>query len=274
MKLILANSRLYILISSLLIFSACNKRLANTGQTGIKKSEKGKTYDIYALMGQSNMAGRGEIDSLSNTYKSKNVLVLTASGELKIAEHPLHFDKSIAAVGPGLMFGHELSKFTENKIILVPCAVGGSSIKLWQPGMFDGATNTHPYDDAISRLEKVLESGGEIKGVIWHQGESDRAKYTKERYLSELTILINRLRKFTGNPNLPFVVGELGYFIDGADKFNEWIKDLSNLVDYTAVVSAEGLQHKGDNLHFDARSAERLGVRYAEAMKSIEPKIE
>ena len=266
-----------ILLSSLLIFSACNEKSTNIDQTlSIDKPDNSNEIDleIYALMGQSNMAGRGEIDSISNSYQSKDVLMLTAEGNLKIAKHPLHFDKPGAAVGPGLMFGNELSMDTKNKIVLVPCAVGGTSINLWQPEMHDDITNSNPYDDAISRLEKTLEYGGEIKGVIWHQGERDRSTYSKEDYLDELSALIDRIRKFTGNQKLPFIAGELGYFIDGSEPFNEYLQDLPSLVDYTEVVSAEGLTHKGDNLHFDARSAELLGKRYADAMKTVQFKTE
>jgi hypothetical protein len=37
-----------------------------------------------------------------------------------------------------------------------------------------------------------------------------------------------------------------------------------------ALVTAEGLTHKGDTLHFDAASARELGRRYAEQMKRLQ----
>lgn len=252
---------------SLLICAGCGKplKLQKSGPPEGIKSE----LDLYILLGQSNMAGRGEPDSLSKTYHSKDVFVLTKLGVWEIAQHPLHFDKPIAAVGPGLMFGSELAKLTTHKIGLVPCAVGGSSIGVWKPDAYDEATKTHPYDDAISRIKLAMKAGT-VKGIIWHQGESDRLTYTYEMYLKELTELIDRLREVVGNPDLPFIAGELGYFVKDTESFNKNLHQLPTMIKNTAVVSAEGLTHKGDELHFNSRSAELLGKRYATAMIAIQ----
>ena len=42
-------------------------------------------------------------------------------------------------------------------------------------------------------------------------------------------------------------------------------QDLAKKVPHTACVSAEGLKHKGDKIHFDSPSFRELGKRYAEA---------
>ncbi len=256
------------LIFSLLLCVGCTKQLS------VLKSDPTQTnaaeqLDLYVLLGQSNMAGRGEMDSLSKTYLSKDVLVLTKAGTWEIAKHPLHFDKPIAAVGPGLIFGSELAKLTHHKIGLVPCAVGGSSIRVWKPDAYDEATKTHPYDDAINRI-KIAMSTGTLKGIIWHQGESDRLTYTHETYLKELIELITRLRVVAGNRELPFIAGELGYFVKDTESFNKSLHQLPAMIKNTAVVSAEGLTHKGDELHFNSRSAELLGKRYAAAMLELQ----
>ncbi|MFW6371837.1 MAG: sialate O-acetylesterase [Bacteroidota bacterium] len=223
--------------------------------------------EVYIMMGQSNMAGRGPIDSIANTYLSEQVLMLTKDDSIIVAKHPLHFDKpKIAGVGPGIMFGYDLSQNTRNQILLVPCAVGGTSIKLWSPGMHDKTTNTFPYDDALRRIEVAMQSG-KLSGVLWHQGEADRRS---EKYLDDLVELIQRIRDFAGDDDLPFVVGELGYFLEDVDVFNKNLREeLPKRLNNVAVVSAEGLTHKGDEVHFDARSAEILGKRYAEALKKL-----
>jgi hypothetical protein len=223
--------------------------------------------EVYILMGQSNMAGRGRIDSIANTYLSEQVLMLTKDDSIVVAKHPLHFDKpNIAGVGPGIIFGYELSQKTRNQILLVPCAVGGTSIKLWSPGMHDSITNTFPYDDALRRIKVAMQSGN-LSGVLWHQGEADR-RY--DEYLDDLVELIQSIRDFTGNDDLPVVVGELGYFLEDVEVFNKNLREeLPKRLNNVAVVSAEDLTHKGDGVHFDARSAEILGKRYAEAMKKL-----
>jgi len=222
--------------------------------------------EIYALMGQSNMAGRGEIDEIANSYRSEDVLMMAKEGTLVEAAHPVHFDKpDIVAVGPGLKFAYELSLKMDNKVVIVPCAVGGTNIDLWEPGKYDSITDTHPYDDAIDRVRKAMDLG-ELKGVIWHQGEANRRDGL---YMRKLATLIGRIREVAQDPQLPFVAGELGYFLKETETFNRNLWELPKLVSHTAVVGAEGLTHKGDDVHFVARSAELLGERYAEAMSKL-----
>lgn len=63
-------------------------------------------FHVYVLAGQSNMAGRGKPDSES-TNAHPRVKVLTKDRRWFPATDPLHFDKSIAGVGPGLAFGRQ-----------------------------------------------------------------------------------------------------------------------------------------------------------------------
>lgn len=242
------------------------KRFANAMLKLIETKKKSEALDVYMLMGQSNMAGRGLIDSIANSYLSDNVLMLKKDLKTTKAVHPVHFDKpDIAQVGPGLKFGYEMSLKTDNKILIVPCAVGGTAIDLWEPGKFDDITKTHPYDDAIARLRRAKQLG-EIKGIIWHQGEGNK---TDTLYWKKLETLIGRFREEAGKPELPFIAGELGYFLGGQEMFNTNLQELPNLISNTGVVSAEGLTHIGDDVHFDARSAELLGERYAEVMLKL-----
>jgi hypothetical protein len=135
------------------------------------------------------------------------------------------------------------------------------------PGAEDRATRTHPYDDMLKRMQEAQKSGV-LKGILWHQGESDRG--SAAQYPAWLTGLIERLRKDLRAPEAPFVASELTAFKpDGAEavkKFNESIQGLTGKVKKYACVSAEGLDHKGDQLHYNAESARTLGVRFAEKM--------
>jgi hypothetical protein len=223
-------------------------------------------FHIYLLMGQSNMAGRGKITEKFKAAPDSNILSLDKQGKWIIAKHPLHFDKAIAGVGPGLKFAQEMLKRADKevKIGLVPCAVGGTSINKWKIGAYDRQTHTHPYDDAIARIKQAMQSGV-IKGVIWHQGESDQNNVGD--YLPKLQELIRNIRSLVQNPNLPFVVGELGQYNDAYHAMNVEIRKVKTQVPVTAVVSTKGLKDIGDHTHFDSASATKLGKRYAKAMK-------
>ena len=227
------------------------------------------TFDLYLLIGQSNMAGRGEITDEYKNEGNSSVLMLTKEGDWVQAKHPLHFDKpSVAGVGPGLRFGMDMVKETSHKIGLIPSAVGGTSIDGWVPGAYDKATNTFPYDDAIKRLEIAMQSGT-IKGVLWLQGESDSDSTKAKNYLEKLFELINRIRSITGNLSLPFVAGELGRFKEQYGNINAALALLPQAVPFTAVVHSNHLMDKGDKTHFHAASADEYGKRFAAAMKKL-----
>jgi Carbohydrate esterase, sialic acid-specific acetylesterase len=242
-----------------------------TGMFAIAQPKPDPNFELYILIGQSNMAGRGPLTDALKTEGNDSLFSLNKQRQWVIARHPLHFDKpAVVGVGPGLAFGIEMVKASSGKRIgLIPCAVGGSPIEHWLPGAYDSATNTHPYDDAVERILVAMRSGV-IKGVCWHQGESNSASGKAIQYLDQLTVLIKRIRELTGNPKLPFVAGELGRFVKTADNINQQLALLPRLVPFTAVVSSEGLVDKGDQLHFDAASANELGKRYAAKMQALQ----
>jgi hypothetical protein len=240
--------------------------------TTVYAQQPDPNFELYILAGQSNMAGRGTITDEYKNAGSEKVLMLTKDGKWVQAKHPIHFDKPSAAVGPGMAFGLEMLKANPNvKIGLIPAAVGGSPIESWLPGALDAATGTHPYDDAVARIKLAMQSGV-IKGIIWHQGESNSNRPEQVKaYVEQLKELIGRFRKLTGNDNLPFVAGELGRYAPFGN-INDEINKLPSVVPFTAVATTENLVHRGDNLHFDSPSADELGKRYAAKMLMLQKK--
>lgn len=226
---------------------------------------------LYLLAGQSNMAGRGAVES-NETPLHPRLFALNSAMEWGPARDPLHFDKpTIAGVGPGSGFGPALAEhFANARIGLIPAAVGGSSIRAWVPGGVHDQTNSRPWDDALSRTFRVMAlQGGILKGVIWHQGESDSQDFA-EQYEDALVDLVERFRRTFRSPDLPFVAGQLApFFLEKrpqAATVNAAISRLPQRAPHTAFVTAEELVHNGDGTHFDSASARELGRRYAEAM--------
>lgn len=229
---------------------------------------------IYLLLGQSNMAGRGKVTDEYSREGNPQVIMLNKDNEWVLAKHPLHFDKpKTAGVGPGLAFGIKMSEVNPKvKIALVPSAVGGTSISKWQPGAYDKVTDTHPYDDAVKRIEEAMKYGV-IKGLLWHQGESDTNPETAANYLANLEHFISRIREVCKNPDLPIVVGELGIFKENGRIINEVIAPLPERVKNTAIAKSDGLVNKvDDESHFDSKSSQILGIRFAEQMLILQNK--
>jgi hypothetical protein len=236
---------------------------------------------IYVLIGQSNMAGRGKLAS-QDTLVYPRVLTLTKDSIWVPAKDPIHFDKPEAGVGLGRTFGIEMAKTNPSSIIyLVPCAVGGSSIKAWKPGGYHAQTNSHPWDDAEKRIKLALKTGT-LKGVLWLQGESDSNPEGLTYYAAELDSLIQRIYALNDNKPVPFIAGELGKFYQEKNGYRYpdesenpskmLIKQTQQvLANYpmTGLVHSNYLTHIGDSTHFDAESQRILGKRFAKVMKAL-----
>ena len=137
---------------------------------------------------------------------------------------------------------------------LVVNAKGGSSIKQW-------TRDAKFYQEALQRMKAAMEKG-ELKGVLWHQGETD---HKDPEYLDKLKELVENLRKDLELPKLPFVAGQ----VNNAKEVNDQIAKLSSEVPHTGVVKSEGLTAM-DRWHFDTKSMKILGERYAAEMLKIQ----
>jgi len=226
-------------------------------------------FQLFLLVGQSNMAGRGVVADDDRTPDPR-VLMLNKAGEWVPAIDPMHFDKPIAGVGLGRSFARVVADANPGVTIgLIPCAVGGTPIDSWRPGASYEPTKSHPWDDALRRTKLALRSG-ELKGILWHQGESDSNAELAPSYEAKLHDFIQRLRTELVAPQVPFVVGQMGKFADKPwDEYREIVnkahQDLPGKVARTAFVPSTGLKHKGDKVHFDSASYRKLGERYAAA---------
>lgn len=225
-----------------------------------------QVFHVYLLMGQSNMVGR-DTRTLAAQVDNPRVLALRADGQWAIAREPMHTGGT--GVGPGIPFAVEMLKDDPTITIgLVPCAVGGSPLRRWVKG-------ADLYTQAIDRARIASESGI-IKGILWHQGESDTSKQQNaETYESRLKQMIQDLRQDLAMPNLPVVVGQLGEFVTGekypyADTVRAALKHLPEVVKGVGFADSIGLKDKGDHLHFSAEAEQEFGVRYARAMRGLQ----
>ncbi|MEL7264208.1 MAG: sialate O-acetylesterase, partial [Planctomycetota bacterium] len=94
----------------LLLFAAWLATLAICPTVAAEKSELGDSTvpqptDIFLLIGQSNMAGRGTVDEAAKQANPR-VFSLNKDAMWVPAIDPLHFDKpGLVGVGPGKTFG-------------------------------------------------------------------------------------------------------------------------------------------------------------------------
>jgi hypothetical protein len=221
--------------------------------------------ELFLLIGQSNMAGRGKIEP-EDRRPHPRVWTLKKSDEWTPAVDPLHWDKpKVAGVGLGKTFGQTVADAPGNESVhvgLIPCAFGGTSIDKWKKG--DAL-----YDEAVRRARVALKHG-RLAGVLWHQGESDSGSEAKRAaYPAKLERLIADLRSDLNAPDAPFILGQLGPFHEtkapGSKPMSALLLAFPKTHPNTACAAAEGLTDIGDGTHFDARSLREFGRRYAEA---------
>ena len=227
-------------------------------------------FHLFLLVGQSNMAGRGKVTPADEKPHSR-VLMLNKAGQWVPAADPLHFDKpGMVGVGLGKTFGTVIVEKSPGITVgLIPCAHGGSPISVWQPGRYYKPTRGHPWDDAIKRANLAMKAGT-LKGILWHQGESDSKQGLAEVYEKKLHDLVSRFRKELNASKVPFIAGQMGIFkerpwSDAKKRVDQVHRELPMKLKHAGFVDAKGLHHKGDRVHFDASSYRELGRRYAKA---------
>ena len=124
---------------------------------------------------------------------------------------------------------------------------------------------TEFYNDAVARAKEAMKSGS-LKGIVWHQGESDISR--TDVYMKELATLIGSLRSDLGNENLPFVAGQLSEDKVERKQFNVMILELPKTIKNTGVATTENTTTI-DGTHFDSESQRILGKRYAVEMQKL-----
>jgi len=238
-------------------------------QNGLNSSKYSVVFDIlpkldiFLALGQSNMSGRGYMVD-SDLVPINNVYLLTPGANLEIASNPLNKyssvrkELSLQKMGPSSSFVKMMRDKTQKSIGLMQNARGGSFIESWIKGSQDRL-----YEEALRRALEIKKFG-EIKGIIWHQGESNAGD--PNGYKSKLLNMVNDFRTDLEIPDLFFIAGQIATWRSSA--FNTMISTIKTFVPNSDWVSSEGLTPLIDTSdpHFDAASQKILGERYAEKM--------
>lgn len=225
--------------------------------------------DLYLLIGQSNMAGRGDFENAIDSTKIKGVFLLNDKGEFENAKNPLNrystirkvCEPNLMRVGLGASFSKEMARFLKDSVYLIVNARGGISIDKFLKGADDGY-----YETTLNRTRNALNKNENLtlKAILWHQGESD--SNNAEEYLKKLSKIVTDFRKDFNIPQLPFIAGELGEWNSDYNEIMEKILMIPKYIDNSYLVSSKRLKNR-DTHHFNTSSYKKLGKRYAEICK-------
>lgn len=276
-KKLLQQPAFFVLVSATVLL--CPTAFGQTGRTDnfprsiLKPGKLPPKNDIWVfiLAGQSNMAGRGFVEP-EDTIPDNRILTINKSNEIVIAKEPLHFyEPTLTGLDCGVSFARNLLNQlpASASILLVPTAVGGSSIEQW---LGDSVWRQVKLLSNFTEKVKIANDVGILKGILWHQGESNaNTKAGIERYPNQMADLAEVFRKISKSPDLPVLVGEIGSFSKQPQLYDQFNKNLLQFVNNdrnSALIKTGDLIHKGDSLHFDAGAQRTLGERFAIAFKS------
>ena len=229
--------------------------------------EKEKLW-IFILAGQSNMAGRGFVEPV-DTVPNKRIFSLDEHKNWVYAKEPLHFyEPNLTGLDCGVSFAKALLKCIPEDISigLVPCAVGGSAVAQWNNDeVYRGVKLLTNFRERAT----AVQGQGVIKGILWHQGESDGNSERIPRYREAVEELFKTFRAITKNDELPILVGELGAYMkpketqENWDSINRIIHESADSDPNRFVISTKDLKHKGDHIHFNSKSQREIGRRFA-----------
>ncbi|MGH2808934.1 MAG: sialate O-acetylesterase [Actinomycetota bacterium] len=260
--------------------------------------------DLWVLAGQSNMQGLGENNS--DPLGSDRATMLSFDRTWKPAIEPLHrfwetndtaqykmtprlglgmnradldrmfpemnaadAQEPVGGVGPGAFFASELISLSDVPVGLIPCALGGSSLDMWQRS-YPQEQGLPPADTLYRDLiDRIRLAGGHITGVLWYQGESDTLPEWAPSYLERFTRFVNDVRRDTGLPDLPFITVQLGT-VEQMEYVGEHNFDLVREAQRRAadtIPNVEGVAAadlpRVDHVHLSRKGQQTLGARLA-----------
>lgn len=247
-------------------------------------------FFIFLTFGQSNMEGfpAPEAQDLIQNPRVRVLAYDNCPGLGRVynqwytAAPPLHSCRN--ALGPGDYFGKTLADALppEVTIGIVGNAISGVDIDFFRKNVRSTRRDqfrippdnqkTTAYDMIIERA-RLAQQVGVIKGIIFHQGESDAGQPNRSQWLGKVQEIVRDLRTDLEIGDVPFLAGELLYANQNGgagDAMNPLVNMLPGLVPEAHVVSANGLAEDPNdaqfNLHFSVVAQRELGRRYGQVM--------
>lgn len=242
--------------------------------------------DVFILAGQSNMVGGAGSENLDETlqlYVQPNSNVMTRTwlngDDYGNGWNPLQPREAGQNFGPEMMLGYVLSDVHQDRnLAFMKIAYNGTNLGCaWHP---EGC-GQNLYQEMVSLVddwkEELEDRGGSVRfaGFIWVQGEGDcAAAWAANKYGENLQLLVDGVRDFTGNADLPAVVAKVAPRTSNYP----YVETVHQAMDGVAMqdakigaVTCEAFELRQDQVHFSALGMIMLGGALADALLALDP---
>lgn len=243
-----------------------------------------RTYDVIAVLGQSNAAGAGKgAEPFGKDAWDSSVYQIGAFGPTSGVVLPggdplMHPDPDFRAIGFGTTFAKAYAADTGRDVLLVPVAAKSTGFTEGRGYSWDtdyAGDGTSLYRLAQQQIRAALNTneGSRLAGVLWLQGESDTSHLSGDEYEANLTDLIEGLRAEFGD--VPFLAGQMSpdWIAENPETrgpINGVHSSLPATLPHAAFVPGpSGLTNTGDSIHYSAEGQRELGRRFWQAYKDL-----
>jgi len=298
---------IYLLIgqSNMIGFSGDGTKMAGPGEPD---EPNPRIKQLHVTRNDSN-----NVFTEESTFTNISANVVTPA--IITAEDPLHEPlnqntnrKDNDFIGLGISFARAALNDTTADVVLVPAAWSGTAfcvndqgpIGQWnaQPTDNDPALgNTWLFDRAITRTDEAInQTGGVLRGILWHQGESDANEECAITYLANLERMVRQFRlrikqdargEAFRQPDapIPFIAGtmsrgfdergDLSVFNTNKQLIDDIHKTLPSQLSFAGTSVHDDLvgpQWPCGNttcIHFGPEALRLIGTRYYEQLRSV-----
>ncbi|WP_283680159.1 sialate O-acetylesterase [Lentilactobacillus sp. Marseille-Q4993] len=229
--------------------------------------------------GQSNIDGRVPVSELPKPLllPMKNVKYCsnyTPDHEKGVFQDEIKVtDLSTNRWGFDLVTYYHLSQMANYDLTVMKCSEGGTSIDVtgesddhWTADIEKLDSPDHSlllqFKQIIDACRKASADAQDVKAMLWHQGEGDRASFSKkaaDHYYENLKAMFKACRSFVDKPELPIFCGTVSH---NSTQYDEKVETaLLKLAREDSNLHVIDMQRGTllDNFHFDVDSSVYFG---------------
>ena len=240
--------------------------------------------EVFIVAGQSNAAGG--FQPTPGAADDRVSVVDYGDSDLTESNFPLMFSHADAGrrVGPYNplyiwgMLGDRLAQRLNVPILFYGAAYGGANSNVWRisangqnPGGQPGAL-LFPYRCIGAALEHYVRRTG-VRGILWHQGESDNGFRSEQTYFDNVKTVINQSRRQSGYGRLPWMISRVSFIDNTTDPNiinaqNRLIREIDQVFAGPDTDDLTGPDNRFDGLHFGGQGLIRLTDRWERSLSN------